>query len=147
MVGPRQSQLRSDINITPLIDVCLVLLITFMVVTPILTNGPKVDLPKTKDPKRVEKNANPFPILVVFDEPPQILLGPEFLWVRQEQLQPTVEKLYASEPNRKIVLRADRRLSYGTVKAVMHTLSDAGFHDVGLAAEKEPKRTPKPGPA
>ncbi len=139
MIGPQKSKLQSDINVTPLIDVCLVLLIAFMVVTPVLTNasGPKVELPKTRDPKKAEKDANPFPILIVFDEPPQILFGPAFRRVRREDLQRSVAELHASEPDRKIVLRADRRLSYGAVKAVMRTLSRAGFHDVGLAAEKE----------
>ncbi len=144
MVGPQRSQLRSDINITPLIDVCLVLLIAFMVVTPVLTNGPKVDLPRTKDPKKADRNASPFPILIVFDEPPQILFGPDFRWVKSQDLRRSVQDLHAAEPERQIVLRADRRLSYGAVKAVMRTLSDAGFQDVGLAADKEQDRRENP---
>jgi biopolymer transport protein TolR len=142
MPGPQRSQLRSDINITPLIDVCLVLLIAFMVVTPIITNGPKVDLPKTKDPRKADKDADPFPILVVFDQPPQVLFGPEFRWVKGNELKQSAEALHASDPGRAIVLRADRRLSYGAVKAVMRTLSEAGFHDLGLAAEKESEEHP-----
>jgi len=137
MHQPQRSQLRSDINITPLIDVCLVLLIAFMVVTPLVTNGPRVELPKTRDPRKADKDTNPFPILIVFDDPPQVLFGPEFRWVQREELKRSAEALHASEPERQIVLRADRRLSYSAVKAVMRTLADAGFRDVGLAAEKE----------
>src|SRR5215471_129839 len=136
------SRLRSDINVTPLIDVCLVLLIAFMVVTPILTNGPKVELPKTKDPKKAEQGANPFPIVLVFDDPPQVLFGPDFRWVRSEELKRSAEALHAAKPERKIVLRADRRLSYGSVKSVLRTLSAAGFHDVDLAAEKAKEPEP-----
>jgi biopolymer transport protein ExbD len=137
MRGSQPSRLRSEINITPLIDVCLVLLIVFMVVTPILNNGPTVQLPKTKDPKKADRDANSFPIVLVFDDPPQVLFGPEFRWVQPDELKRSVAALHASEPDRRIVLRADRRLSYGSVKAVMRTLSEAGFHDVGLAAEKD----------
>jgi len=137
MLFRERSQIISDINVTPLIDVCLVLLIVFMVVTPIIVRGPRVDLPKTEQPKKIERAPNQFPILITFDKPPQVLFGTEFRWVPGAQLRREATALYESDPNRQLILRADRQLSFGDVKEVMRTLRDAGFHDVGLIAEKK----------
>ena len=105
MSGKERSQIRCEINVTPLIDVCLVLLIVF--------------------------------IVLVFDRPPQILFGPDFRWIRRDRFPAEVAALHEADPNRTILLRADRKLSYGDVKDVMRTLRDAGFRNVGLIAEKQ----------
>ena len=144
MVGPQGSRIYSEINVTPLIDVCLVLLIAFMVIGPILTGGPMIELPKTKSPEEQKAEANSFPILVVFDRPPQILFGPDFRWVSPKDFQSSAQALHAREPNRKIVLRADRRVTYGEIKDVLRTLSEAGFQNVGLLAERDGKSKEKP---
>jgi biopolymer transport protein TolR len=137
MSGKERSQIRCEINVTPLIDVCLVLLIVFMVITPILVRGPVIDLPKAADPKKIDPAPNQFPIVLVFDRPPQILFGPDFRWIRRDRFPAEVAALHEADPNRPILLRADRKLSYGDVKDVMRTLRDAGFRNVGLIAEKQ----------
>jgi biopolymer transport protein TolR len=138
MVGPQRSRLQSEINVTPLIDVCLVLLIVFMVVTPLMTGGPTIELPKTKSPDELKQESSSFPILVIFDRPPQILFGPDFRWLSPKDFRSSAENLHAAEPNRKIVLRADRRVTYGEIKEVLRTLRGVGFQNVGLLAEREP---------
>ena len=137
MMAEDHSEIRSEINVTPLVDVCLVLLIVFMVMTPILTYGPAINLPKTADPRRITPAPKQFPILVTFDRPPQILFGPDFRRIRRDRFPAEAAALYEKDPQRSIVLRADRKLAYGEVKEVMRTLRDAGFHNAGLIAEKE----------
>ena len=72
-----RSALRSDINVTPLIDVCLVLLIVFMVVTPLLVERRDVLLPAADRPEPQPEEPGPFPVWIVFAEPPGILAGPD----------------------------------------------------------------------
>ena len=77
-LAPEKSKLRSDINVTPLIDVCLVLLIVFMVVTPLITSERReVELPAADDPEKQPEEPKPFPVWIVFADPPGILAGPD----------------------------------------------------------------------
>jgi biopolymer transport protein TolR len=140
MMAEDHWEIRSEINVTPLVDVCLVLLIVFMVMTPILTRGPEIDLPKTPHPRRMAPAPNEFPILVLFDRQPRVLLGPDYRPISRERFLTEAAALYAADPQRPITLRADRRLPYREVKQVMQTLRDAGFVNVGLIAEKENSR-------
>jgi biopolymer transport protein TolR len=135
MMAEDHSEIRSEINATPLVDVCLVLLIVFMVMTPILTQGPPIDLPRTADPHKLAA-AKELPILAVFDRPPRLLLGPSYREMSRDGFLTEVSSLYAADPQRPITLRGDRRLPYGEIKQVMRTLRDAGFVNVGLIADK-----------
>lgn len=130
-------RLRSEINVTPLVDVVLVLLIIFMVVTPLLKNGPPLELPKAPRPERKPATSNELPISLVFDSPPQILFGGDFRRLTPHDFQLAVRAAHDKSPDRPIVLRADRRLTYGDVKVVLSALRAAGFQNVGLIAERE----------
>jgi len=134
-----RSELRSDINVTPLIDVCLVLLIVFMVVTPLLVEHREVLLPKAEDPQPRPDDPKPFPIWIVFASPPGILAGPDARRMDPQEFFAAMQVLHESRPTARIALHADRRLDYGQVKAVLRAIHDAGFSDIGLLAEKKTK--------
>src|SRR5215831_6629273 len=116
--GGRRDKLQSDINVTPLVDVCLVLLIIFMVVTPLLQKGVSVQIPQTDNPDKKPEN-------------PKQKSKAEF--------QSALDELYQRNPSSEIVIKADQRLKYGDVKEVFKMAKDAGFQDVGLIAEKKQK--------
>jgi biopolymer transport protein TolR len=125
--------IRSDINITPLVDVCLVLLIIFMVVTPLLQAGVKVDLPKTaKAP--VMPGQNELTVTIQQDGS---------LWVRgtrtaEADLRNVLSAIHLAEPDRQVIVRGDRRLQYEKVSEVLTTLGDVGFERIGLVTERKP---------
>ncbi len=121
----------AEINVTPLVDVMLVLLIVFMVAAPLMTSGVTVDLPKT--------NAAP---LSQDSEPLTVSLNGEgklFLQESEVQLPELVTKLQAiaqNKPDRRIFVRGDRGIAYGRVMEVMATITQGGFTKVALLAEQ-----------
>jgi biopolymer transport protein ExbD len=131
-----RSALKSDINVTPLIDVCLVLLIVFMVVTPLLVERRDVLLPAADGPEPQPEEPKPFPVWIVFAEPPGILAGPEARRMDSQEFFAAMQVLHDSKPATRIAVRADHRLDYAQVKAVMRAIHEAGFIDIGLLAEK-----------
>ena len=131
----------AEINVTPMVDVMLVLLIVFMVTAPLMTAGVQVDLPKT--------NARP---LNQDAEPITISLNAEGKIYLQEQVIETPElvaKLQAASQNnaeRRIFVRADKGLAYGRVMEVMGTINQGGFTKVALLAEQAaPPTAPSAG--
>ena len=126
-------EVRSDINVTPLVDVCLVLLIIFMVVTPLLQKGVDVALPETADPERMAENDKQLEVSIKSDG--TVFIGDD--WVTEENLSPRLEEIYASNPEREVVVKGDKRLKYKEVRKLMRLLNEAGFTRVGLIAEKE----------
>ena len=120
----------SDINVTPMVDVMLVLLIIFMVTAPLLTVGVPVDLPKTEasvitgqdEPLVVSVDTNG----AVFLQDTQIELG---------DLAPRLLAITQNKPDTRVFVRGDRSVNYGRVVAVMGTLNSAGFSRVALIAE------------
>jgi biopolymer transport protein ExbD len=132
-----RDKLQSDINVTPLVDVCLVLLIIFMVVTPLLQKGIAVQLPTTDNPDKKPENASQKLVTVGWATPPAYYLEAEQL--SKENLQKRLEELYQRSPNAEIIIKADQRLKYGAVKEVMRLAKEAGFQNVGLIADKKQK--------
>src|SRR5262249_4554936 len=118
-----------------LVDVCLVLLIIFMVVTPLISNGPPLNLPKGSNPEKMPQTAAQVPIFLVFDRPPQILFGKSQRHVNPKQLRAAADELYRNNPNSELVLRADGRLPYSDVRGALLVFRSAGFRNVGLIAE------------
>lgn len=120
----------SDINVTPFVDVMLVLLIVFMVTAPLLTVGVTVDLPQTR--------AEPLPGQ---DEPLNVTVnaqGNVFLQdsaIDVEQLGPRLEAITQNNKEARIFVRGDRTVGYGQVMAVMGALNRAGFTRVALVTE------------
>ena len=130
--GGRRDKLQSDINVTPLVDVCLVLLIIFMVVTPLLQKGVSVQIPQGENPDKKPENSKQKLISVQYymDDP-----KPK----SKAEFQAALDELYQRNPSAELVIKADQRLKYGDVKEVFKMTKDAGFQDVGLIAEKKQK--------
>jgi biopolymer transport protein TolR len=131
--------LNADINVTPLVDVCLVLLIIFMVVTPMLQKGVPVNLPVTEEPERTPDTEKQLQISVKTDG--TVYLGSTV--VRKEQVQSELEQIHSRTPDREIAVKADRTAKYGAVIDVLKACREVGFNNVGLIAQ--PKRTPQQG--
>ena len=136
-----ESSLSADINVTPLVDVCLVLLIIFMVVTPLLQKGVPVNLPVTKNPDKTPETDREVLVSVKSDGSIYI----EKLVVRDDQLDSEMRALFERNPDRQIAVKGDRKVSYGRVVRVLRACRDIGFADVGLVAQAEKARvTPAP---
>ena len=135
--GRRQHRRRgvmSEINVTPMVDVMLVLLIIFMVSAPLLTVGVPLDLPQTQA-KSLDQDKNPLTLSVN-------LKGQVFLNDSEIPLDQLVPKLKAITEARggldeRIFVRGDKKVDYGTVMKVMGRLSQAGFRRVALVTEVE----------
>jgi TolR protein len=131
-------EVKSQINVTPLVDVCLVLLIIFMVVTPMLQKGIDVALPETKVPEKMPENSKQLTISIKQD-------GSVFVsqnWVPDDQVAGTLKSIHDQTPDKQVVLKGDRRLKYKKVRAVMKLINEAGFSRVGLVVEKVKTGTP-----
>ena len=130
----RRNPVMSEINVTPMVDVMLVLLIIFMVSAPLLTVGVPLDLPQTQA-KSLDQDKNPLTLSVT-------LKGQVFLNDTEIPLDEIVPKLKAITEARagldeRIFVRGDKKVDYGTVMKVMGRLSAAGFRRVALVTEVE----------
>jgi biopolymer transport protein ExbD len=124
---------RSEINVTPLVDVCLVLLIIFMMVTPLLNKEVDVQLPQTPGPPRLSQPERQ--VKVSIQENGAVWVNG--LFVPREFLVSTLKDMHAVAPDRPVVVQGDRRLRYGEVRLVLELIQQAGFRNVGLIAEQE----------
>jgi biopolymer transport protein TolR len=125
----------TDINVTPLVDVMLVLLSVFMVTAPLLTVGVQVDLPKEQNPT-ITTQEEPLVVSVTKDGQIALMQTP----IDVEQLVPRLRAITANKPDTQVYLHGDRAINYGRVMEVMGTLTAAGFNRVALITElpKEP---------
>jgi len=126
-----QGAVRSEINVTPLVDVCLVLLIIFMVVAPILHAGVKVELPKTVDGRSMPGKSDQLTVSVAADGG---------VYVRSARVSPAdlpalLVQIHTAEPDHDVIVRGDRHLQYETMCEVLTAVSRAGFAHVGLVTE------------
>jgi biopolymer transport protein TolR len=135
--GGGRDKLQSDINVTPLVDVCLVLLIIFMVVTPLLQKGVSVQIPQTDNPDKKPENSKQKLISVQYANPPAYYMDQKQF--NKTEFQNALDELYQRNAGTEIVIKADQRLKYGDVKEVFKMTKEAGFQDVGLIAEKKQK--------
>lgn len=126
----RRYQPLSDINVTPFVDVMLVLLIVFMVTAPLLTVGVPVDLPKAK----AQTLSDPDEPLVVSVNAKGLLFVQD-TEVEIDKLVPRLIAITENKPDTRIFVRGDRSIDYGRVMEVMATVNSAGFTRVALIAE------------
>ena len=124
------SQPMSDINMTPLIDVMLVLLVIFMITAPLMTTSLKLDLPKTEGARPSDA---PLFIAVAINEQGQMFVGDEA--VTSEQLLQRARDAARRDPATEVQLRADSRVPYGRVAELIGLVQDAGLSRVGFVTE------------
>ncbi|CUJ87141.1 Biopolymer transport protein ExbD [Shimia thalassica] len=126
------SQPMAEINVTPFVDVMLVLLIIFMVAAPLLTVGVPVELPKTAaNPLPSEQQEEPLTITIASDGTVAIQTSETPL----EQLVPKLRAIAAERDSQRVYLRADGALPYETVVQIMGALNAGGFTDIGLVTD------------
>jgi biopolymer transport protein ExbD len=124
---------KADINVTPLVDVVLVLLIIFMVVTPIIASGVPVDLPKTVHHDRKADDGKDIIISVTADK--RVFMFERLLSSAQDVTR-FVEEERRKHPNKNAFVKGDSRAPYGAVRAVMEAVNQAGFDDMMLGTEE-----------
>ena len=125
-------KMQAGINITPLVDVVLVLLIIFMVMAPQMRKGPDVNLPKTAKPS--DQGDERGRILVSIDDAGK-------LWVNEQQVEPdhfgdALRTAVGAERDPKIVVRGDAKLRFREVRQTMQALEQAGFRGAGLISKR-----------
>jgi len=130
-----QQQPSPDINITPLVDVCLVLLIIFMVVAPSLQEGAVVELPKVMAPDPKTKDVNAIDLTVALDG--SVVLEKER--IAPQDLVAKVTELHAKEPERQIILKLDEKMGYKKVRDLFKQVQDIGFKGVLLKVSEKKK--------
>jgi biopolymer transport protein TolR len=132
-------RLNSSINITPLVDVVLVLLIIFMVMAPQMRTGPEVNLPDTAKPK--DQGDERGRILVTLDQSGKFWIDNR--GIAPEQLADGLRAAAANQEDPQVVLRSDATLRFGDVRRAMVAIEDAGFKGVGLIADGKTKTEAK----
>ena len=130
LTGGRRHRPMGEINVTPFVDVMLVLLIVFMVTAPLLTVGVEVDLPKTK---AGAINADAAPLVVSIKSDGSLYL--QEASVEPEILIPRLKAISNANPEVRIFVRGDKAVSYGKVLSVMGRIQSAGFEKVALVAQ------------
>lgn len=126
----RIARVNAEINVTPMVDVMLVLLVIFMITAPLLTAGIPVDLPKTEASVLQEKDE---PLTVTVDEKGNLYLQETLLDL--PVLVPRLIAITGSNPEARIYVRGDKAISYGQVMEVMGAISAGGFKKVALVSE------------
>jgi biopolymer transport protein TolR len=121
----------SEINVTPMVDVMLVLLVIFMVAAPLLTVGVPVELPQTKAPAITEQKE---PLVITVNSEGKLFL--QNGTVGDDELIPRLQAITKNNPQADIYVRGDRTISYGRVMEVMGMVSAAGFTKVSLITEQ-----------
>jgi biopolymer transport protein TolR len=130
--GGRQTyRPMAEINVTPFVDVMLVLLVVFMVTAPLLTVGVKVDLPRTDSPVIQGQDE---PLAVSVDALGQIFV--QDTAVEITELAPRLVAITTNKPDTRIFVHGDKAIDYGRVMEVMGTLNAAGFTKVALITER-----------
>ena len=120
----------AEINVTPMVDVMLVLLVIFMVTAPLLTVGVPVDLPKTSAAKVTEPKK---PLIVSIDKEGHTFIGEDA--VADGDLPGRLDRIAAEDPDRIVYVRGDRHIDYARVMDVLGVVNSAGFSKVSLLAE------------
>ncbi len=126
------SQPMADINITPFVDVVLVLLIIFMVTAPLIHQGVEVELPKTSAKSNVSMKEND--VVLSIDGKKNIFIGKTK--VNREDLIEKLQAIFKSKKSKDLYLEADKSISYGFVVDIMAIAKNAGIEKVGLITEQ-----------
>ena len=135
----KSNKLVCEINAAPMVDVMLVLLIIFMVITPMLQKGVSVELAKAENPREMREADQDDAVVVAVTRDGKIYLGSEQL--RTERLSEKIQDLLASKVDKTIYVKSDRRAKYGAVVDVVDTVRASGVDTLGLLTDKTEKKT------
>jgi biopolymer transport protein ExbD len=141
------AKVNSDINVTPMVDVMLVLLIIFMVVTPMLQKGVSVDLAKVNNPEQMPDADKEDALIVAVMRDGKIYFGND--QIAPDQLTEKVKDKLTNRPDKRVYIRADARAKYGSVVEVVDNVRAAGVDQLGLLTDqrKQTSAAPPPPPA
>jgi biopolymer transport protein TolR len=134
--GGSADEVKSDINVTPLVDVCLVLLIIFMVVTPMLQQGVDVLLPQ--GPHSEKKPGKEGDLIISIKNDGTVFVGQD--WIPDKNLTSYLKSEREKDPARAVMLKADKRINFGKVRMVMKAANDAQFSGVAILTENQQAR-------
>ncbi len=127
-----RKKILSEINVTPLVDVMLVLLIIFMITAPLIQQGVKIDLPET-DPAQIDSGEDK--MILSINKKGQIFLGSSLTPVPKNRLAELVKTNQKLQKDKEIYLHADRSLDYGYILDVMAVLKNNGIESLGMVSE------------
>jgi biopolymer transport protein TolR len=133
MGGGSPDEVKGDINVTPLVDVCLVLLIIFMVVTPMLQQGVDVLLPEGAHAEK--KPGKEGDLIISIKQDGTVFVGQD--WIPDRNLVTYLRAEHQKNPNRTVMLKADKRINYGKVRIVMKAANEADFTGVAILTENQ----------
>jgi biopolymer transport protein TolR len=127
-------KVNSDINVTPMVDVMLVLLIIFMVITPMLQHGHNVELAKTTNPEQMPDADKEDAILIAITRDNKVFLNNDL--IAPDQLSDKVRDRLSNKTDKRVYVKADARAKYGSVVAVVDNVRSAGVDQLGLLTEQ-----------
>jgi biopolymer transport protein ExbD/biopolymer transport protein TolR len=136
---------NSTINVTPMVDVMLVLLIIFMVITPMLQHGVSVDLAKTDNPTQMPDAEKEDALLVAITKDGKVFFGAD--QIAPDQLTNKVKDRVAARADKRVYIKADARTRYGNVVEVVDNVRSAGVDELGLLTEQRKSGSFAPLPA
>jgi biopolymer transport protein TolR len=139
--GRRRGGLSAEINVTPFVDVMLVLLIVFMVTAPMLTTGVAVDLPRTRAGQLPSTDQQP--IVLTVDKEGAIYVGTQEDAIDMDSLTAVIAGIAENDLTRRVFIRGDTTVEYGKVISVLSTLQAAGFRNAAMVVDSQ--NLPKPG--
>jgi biopolymer transport protein ExbD len=134
----------ADINVTPMVDVMLVLLIIFMVITPMLTKGVSVDMVRTHNPIAMQNADKEDAVLIAVTREGKVVLSPGNIQTTADQLPQKVKDLLTNKVDKTVYIKSDRRARYGVVEDVVDNLRAAGVDELGLLTEQIPDKNAQP---
>ena len=131
--GGSPNEVKGDINVTPLVDVCLVLLIIFMVVTPMLQQGVDVQLPTAPHAER--KPGQEGDLMLSIKQDGTVFIGDT--WIPDRNLVTYLQAERQKDPNRSVMLKADARINFGKVREVMKAANEAEWTSIAILTENQ----------
>src|SRR5215467_6255709 len=138
------SKVSSEINVTPMVDVMLVLLIIFMVVTPMLQKGISVDMAKVDNPTPMQDADKEDALLVSITRDGQVYFGTE--QISPDNLTTKVKDRLTNRVDKRVYVKADMRARFGGVVQVVDSVRAAGVDDLGFLTDQKKTTTPPPAP-
>ena len=138
--GEDKNKVVADINVAPMVDVMLVLLIIFMVITPMLQKGVSVDMAQATNPREMREADQDDAVVVAVTRDGKIYLGSDQLTV--DRLSERIRDLLAAKVDKTVYVKSDRRAKYGGVVDVVDTVRSAGVDTLGLLTDKATKKRP-----